>query len=304
MDCEGWSLDIEQELGKDKVDTLSHHGEIHNLMAVIDNAIGAATTANCQTKKVCKHSKPYWTKELTTLSDKLRKALKAYSTRNTNKNLSVLQEAKHEFEEARRLACQKLIFDKTNTLTTAQSCKFWKEFNRLLPPTNTQVEALVKDDGSVITDNTKIEEILFETVFKGKHIVNNQSSFDAKFYEDTNTQYKSIIDNEFTNSNDNEDTFQHSSALYNPISEQEVRSTIKGNKSAAGSFDNCKVHPLMLKHLDSDAIYALTRLSNLCLRNSKWLWNSSNIVFLKKEGKESYSKPGSYRPISISSKKF
>ena len=127
-------------------------------------------------------------------------------------------------------------------INTAQSCKFWKEFNRLYkPPTDTQVEALVKDDGSVITDNTKIEEILFETFFKGKHIVKNQSSFYAKFYEDTNALYKSIIDNEFTNSNDNKDTFQHSSELYNPISEQEVRSTIKDNKSAAGSFDNCKV---------------------------------------------------------------
>ena len=75
-------------------------------------------------------SKPYWTKELTSLSDKLRKALKAYSTRNTDKNLSVLQEVKHEFEEARKLACQKFILDKTNYLNTAQSCKFWKEFNR------------------------------------------------------------------------------------------------------------------------------------------------------------------------------
>ena len=186
---------------KDKVDALSHEGEIHNLMALIDNAIGATTKANCESKKVCKHSKPYWTKELTTLSVKLRKALKAYSTRNT--------------------------------------------------------------------DNT--------------------------------TLYQSIIDNEFTNSNDNKDKFQHSSALYNPILEQEVRSTIKDNKSAAGSFDNCKVYPLMLKHLDSEAIYALTRLFNLCLRNGKWLWNSLNIVFFKKEGKDSCSKPGSYRPISISS---
>ena len=76
-------------------------------MALIDNAIGAATKANRQTKKVCKHSKPYWSKELTTLSDKLRKALKAYSTLNTDNNLAVLQEAKHEFEEARKLACQK-----------------------------------------------------------------------------------------------------------------------------------------------------------------------------------------------------
>ena len=43
----------------------------------------------------------------------------------------VLREAKHEFEEARKLACQKFILDKTNTVNTAQSCKFWKEFNRL-----------------------------------------------------------------------------------------------------------------------------------------------------------------------------
>ena len=248
MNWDGWSLDIERDLGKDKVDTFSHEGEIHNLMVLIDDTIGAATKANCQLKKVCK---PYWTKELTSLSDKLRKVLKAYSTRNTDHNLLVLQEAKHEFEEARKLAYQKFILDKTNTLNTAQSSKFWKEFNRMFkPPTDTQVEPLVRDDGSVITDNTKIQEILFKTFFKGKHIVNNQSSFDAQFFEHTYTLYQSIIDNEFTNSSDNKDRFQHSSELYNPISEQEVSSTIKDNNSAAGSFDNCKVHPLMLKHLN------------------------------------------------------
>ena len=59
MNWDGWSLDIEQDLEIHKVDTLSHKGEIHNLMALIDDAIGAATKANCQLKKVCKHSKPY-----------------------------------------------------------------------------------------------------------------------------------------------------------------------------------------------------------------------------------------------------
>ena len=58
MNWDGWSLDIEQELVKDKLDALSHEGEIHNLMALIDNVIGAATKANCESKKVCKHSKP------------------------------------------------------------------------------------------------------------------------------------------------------------------------------------------------------------------------------------------------------
>ena len=142
---------------------------------------------------------------------------------------------------------------------------------------------------------------MFDTFFKGKHITENQSTFDSQFHDETNNTYRLIKENGFENSEDVKDRFHLSSALYNPITEEEVWSTIKRNKSAAGSFDNCKVHPLMLKNLGPNAIYALTRLFNLCLRNGKWLWNSSNIVFLKKEGKETYSKAGSYRPISISS---
>ena len=33
----------------------------------------------------------------------------------------------------------------------------------------------------------------------------------------------------------------------------------------------------------------------------KWVWKSSEVIFLKKPGKDTYSKPGSYRPISITS---
>ena len=255
MDWDDWSLDIELLLRRDFVDKLSLDGEIDNLMALFDNAISSATNANCQTKKVCKHSKPYWTKELTTLSEKLRKALKCYSTRNTDDNLLALQEAKSVFEDARKQACQKFILDKTNTLNTAQACKFWKEFNRLFkPPSDTQVESLVKNDGSIITDNPKIEEEMFDTFFKGKHITENQSSFDSQFHDDTNDTYRLIKENGFANSKDVKDRFHLSSALYNPITEEEVWSTIKRNKSAAGSFDNCKVHPLMLKNLGPNGL--------------------------------------------------
>ena len=57
----------------------------------------------------------------------------------------------------------------------------------------------------------------------------------------------------------------------------------------------------MLKKLGPTAIYALSKLFTLCLRNGLWLWNDSKIVFLKRDGKSSYSKAGAYRPISISS---
>ena len=96
-------------------------------------------------------------------------------------------------------------------------------------------------------------------------------------------------------------TFKESSALYNPISEYEIELAIKNIKAPAGSFDNCQFHPSMFKKLDRNAIHALSRLFTLCLRNGKFVWNEAKVIFLKKEGKASYSKPGSYRPISISS---
>ena len=89
--------------------------------------------------------------------------------------------------------------------------------------------------------------------------------------------------------------------LYSPITPQEVQSTIKENKSTAASLDNLEIHPSMLKQLGPIAIHALSTLFSLCLRNGKWIWNSSNIIFLKKDGKSRYDKAGSYRPISISS---
>ena len=84
------------------------------------------------------------------------------------------------------------------------------------------------------------------------------------------------------------------------MTQWEVSETINGIKSLAASFDNQEMHQSMLKKLGSNAIYALSKLYTLCLRNGLWLWNDSKVVFLKKDGKSSYSKAGAYRPISIS----
>ena len=135
----------------------------------------------------------------------------------------------------------------------------------------------------------------------GKHIVENIDKFDQNFYNETNKLYSEIKKDGFQPFTDSMDNFQHSSRLYCPVSHGEILGIIKGNKSTAGSFDNCQVHPSMLKHLGPNALHALSILFSLCLRNGKWVWNASNIIFLKKEGKSSYAKPGSYRPISISS---
>lgn len=168
------------------------------------------------------------------------------------------------------------------------------------PPSDQQVEALCTDDGTVLTDNKDIEKEMFDTFFKARHIEKNIQNFVSEFYDETNTLYDSIKDSAFYPNPDMTEYFTESSALYNPITHWEVKQTIDSIKSPAGSFDNIEFHPKMLKGLGSNALYALSRLFTLCLRNGKFIWNEANVIFLKKEGKGTYAKAGSYRPISIS----
>ena len=67
------------------------------------------------------------------------------------------------------------------------------------------------------------------------------------------------------------------------------------------SLDNHEMHPKMMHHFGNKAIQLVERLFNMTMRKSKWVWKNAEIIFLKKEGKELYADPGSYRPISITS---
>ena len=55
----------------------------------------------------------------------------------------------------------------------------------------------------------------------------------------------------------------------------------------------------MFMHLGNNAITLLLHLFNLCLEKHQWVWECAEVIFLRKDGKSSYSKPGSYRPICI-----
>ena len=302
MDWIKWTKDIEVDLTPEKTDSFATDGTIKELLEVLNSAIDVSTKENCQMKCVSKHSKPYWTPKLSLLSGKLRLNLKSYLTRNTDTAFEALQTSKNEFEEARKQACQQFILRKTNDLNTSQAKKFWKEFNKLFkPPSNQMVEALISEDGTILTENAVIEKEMFGTFFQAKHIEHNIDQFDDAFYQEINNLYDDIKNSNFQPNEEMADKFTSSSALYCPVTPWEITATLKGIHSTAASFDNHEVHQSMLRKLGPNAIYALSKLFTLCLRNGRWLWNDSKIVFLKKEGKSSYSKAGAYRPISISS---
>ena len=57
----------------------------------------------------------------------------------------------------------------------------------------------------------------------------------------------------------------------------------------------------MLRHLGVRAAEQIRTLLNSCLSAGQWVWDTADVIFLKKDGKSDYSNPGSYRPISITS---
>ena len=55
----------------------------------------------------------------------------------------------------------------------------------------------------------------------------------------------------------------------------------------------------MLRHLGVRAVELIRTLFNSCLSTGTWVWDTADVIFLKKVGKPDYANPGSYRPISI-----
>ena len=262
----------------------------------LNQIITKATDTYCQTKKSSNHSKPYWTESLTTLSKNLRAAKKTFIKRNTESNLKKLNEAKERFDEERKLACQNFIINTAKQLNAAQAQKFWRDFNKLFKKKSVQkVDPLFDDDGQLLTESDKIDEKLFSVFFEAKHITTG--NFDDAFYHEINEIYDQIIcgvDEE----DDAEGNAQETRDLNRSITIPEI---LKAIKSTGKSVDNFNFHPAMFRHLGNKAISILQQLFNMCLRNHEWIWDGAEVIFLRKAGKDSYAKPGSYRPICITS---
>ena len=134
---------------------------------------------------------------------------------------------------------------------------------------------------------------MFSTFFEGKHL--HGMDFDQKFYEETNRLYDEIL----SSTNNEEDN--HTQDLSAPITSKEIKNAIKTYSAGKKSSDKEDINPKMFKYLGEKAIEILKKTANECLHQGKWVWSKAEVIFLRKSGKESYSKPGSYRPISISS---
>ena len=292
IDWKKWSKDLDSHIDQNRedLDSMSDPEILNNFLT---KAIQTITKQHGEKKIVTPHSKPFWTPELTDLRDQMNKASELYYKRNTDRNEEMLKEAKEAFDDARKKACENFLLDKTKNLNNVQKLKFWKEFNKLFKKKSEQsVEPLIDSDENILTNQQDMEELMFATFFEGKHL--NGIQFDDQFYEETNRIYEEIVENNMEANN-------HTFDLNAPISMQEIKSSIKSYNSGGKSNDKEGFNPKMFKHLGEKFLKYLLKTANICFNNGKWIWSKSEVIFLRKSGKDSYSKPGSYRPISITS---
>ena len=296
IDWEKWSEDVEQNLlcRKNEIECCE---DPNILWQILNTALQDATLKHAEKKISTPYSKPYWTKELSELAKAMRQARKAFNLRNTTYNKEKLVELKTLFDEKRKKACSDFIMERAKNLNSVQAQKFWKQFNALFKKKSEQhVEPLIDQNGSIISENNEIEKEMFSTFFKGKHL--QMVDFDEDFYYDVNQIYENIL---IEMENPGELNNSLPEYLKKEITIKEIKDIIKNQKSERKSLDKENFHPKMLKHFAPNTMTLLCKLFNCCWLTGKWVWQEVEVIFLKKDGKDSYDVPGSYRPISITS---
>ena len=289
INWDNWSLQIEQQVDNNKI-SFDYEENPDKLWHELNKIFQESTKAHGAIKKVTKHCKPYWSAELTKLSNELRLARKAYKKRNTDSSLENLQKAKENFEERKQTEGKQFILKRTSNLNSAQAKNFWKEFNKMFKKkSNNEVEPLIDDEGNLITESKEINTTMFSTFFEAKHL--KAFNFNEDFCVTVNRMYNEAIDLSAADQNYHDTDINN---LNKTITLEEIEKTIKQINSSGKSFDNMSFHPAMLKHLGMNALKYLHKLFNLCMSKRKWVWKTSEVIFLKKQGKDTYSKPGSY----------
>ena len=285
-----WSNDIEHAI-ENSNNVRSVNEDPKMLLQFIENILNESTGRHGKIITSSFHSKPYWNAKLSELSKQLRIDRKNFSYRNTDSNKVKFLQSKDAFDQERKTACQEFIMEKTRNLNAVEAHKFWKEFKKItLRKTNQKINPLENEKGDILSENEEIEQLLFSTFFECKHM--ESVDFNEEFYQETNDTYKNIITQDDPPS-------EEAIELNSPITAAEISKNIKEIKCSGKSFDNHSCHPTMIKKLGPVCLNLLLILFNLCFSMTVWIWDTADVIFLKKAGKKSYSIPSSYRPISI-----
>ena len=290
-DWSKWADDIERSCLGISLQTGSSQNGKQQWQYLLE-AIKDANKKHIPEKTISIHSKPYWSPYLTLLAENALASRTRYKQRSTPNNKCLLEESVGKYRNALVEEKNNWIRERVESLNISNSTQFWRRYKKVFGGSSDNSIYNLKDGDILVTTNEKKEELLFRTFFTGEHLKSQPK----------NSDYEKAIDQKFNSIHENEDNDENmTNQLNDPVTIQEIVSAIEKQKAKDKACDSDGIHPIILGNLKQRSLKTLQQIFNYCLTSGHWLWKTSNVTFIRKEGKSNYMMPGSYRPISVSS---
>ena len=275
--------------------------DVAQIFKFFENTLLKACNNHIPMKVSSPHSKPFWNSNLSLLSEQLRLAQQIFNRRSSPVNKLIMDNARESFKKEHTKARNEWVHKELDGLNVIESQVFWKRYKRYF---TTRDDSIISNlicpetDQLAETDEDR-EELLFKTFFCGTHIDNN--TFDEEHLSKISDDISKFTEQE-DNTMKTQPLNEEENAIMNgEITIGDISWAISKQKTQGKSPDGNSIHPVFLKHLPTNGRHLLAVLCNVILDSSKWIWDESAVVFIKKPGKPSYMSPGAYRPLCLSS---
>ena len=248
------------------------------------------------TKRVCQHSKPFWTPALSTQLKECKAAKKRYKKRRDLNNWNHLKEAVDLFMDLYNKAIAEWWLTKCEELKSSDKNP-WLVINKALHGAKSApVQPLQKSDGEFDFDDTIIAKSLQDTHISRVHVTT--AAFDQDHYLEVSntvqqimTEQQQFIRNETV------------SEIYNTdITEGEILSAISDIKPDSAPGPDV-IHPMMLTNAAKELAPHLQHLFQNCWQGGivPSNWKKDNRIYIQKPGKPNYHTEKAYRSLSLNS---
>ena len=251
-------------------------------------------------KRVCSHSKGWWSPRLTELSKEYKKAKRLFSKRKDEANERKLVEILKSFKEEEAVAKERYLEEVVKLMDPRKPGEFWRIVNRVRKDnTKGVVQPIVRGDGTVaITDEEIFEEMKLRY---GKETL-DVKTYDEDWYSEVEEEVKARVKTEedLIKGKDFSKDCGHENS---DIRIEEVEAAVDQSSSNSAPSPEEQVFNLCLKKGGEAVIQGLHYL----IQKS---WSKGVLpeafkldpkIMLPKPGKSDYNSVRSYRPITLES---
>ena len=220
-------------------------------------------------KTVCKYSKPYWTKKLTYLSNKLKEARKKYRLQCNPENKNIVDLAKKELKREINLNNTRWTQNGIMQMNEGNAKTFFDNIRKFNGSMSSNNVGVLRHEGKTIDKDVQKASVFQSVFFDGAHLTGKL--FDEAFYEKTKNEVKESLSHTVWDYYRGE----VKNNLNVRITMDELKLAIKKTKTNNKGVDPYGLHPKLLKKFKFNTI-------SICLHliNNAFLWVFGHLIKL------------------------